>query len=141
MLKAVERLRVTFMPNINANLYYVTKFSLYFVIYWVYYFNSKISSITPVLSVRIVPDSFHLLIFYSEEFSTWIWCLPLVITRTLNFSSMHQFVQDKIIFFPCYLRSLCLKTGKKFWKILFEIRSNPTLMDSCLMCTPHYYIA
>ena len=31
------------------------------------------SSFTPVLCVRIVLDSFYLLIFYSEKLSTWIW--------------------------------------------------------------------
>ena len=34
------------------------------------YFYTKISSFTPVLSMRIVLDSFYLLIFYSEKFST-----------------------------------------------------------------------
>ena len=38
----------------------------------VYYFCSKISSFTPVLSIRIVLDSFYLLIFYFEKLSTWI---------------------------------------------------------------------
>ena len=36
----------------------------------VYYFYTKISSFTPVLSTRIVLNSFYLLIFYSEKFST-----------------------------------------------------------------------
>ena len=30
----------------------------------------------PVLYITIVLDSFYLLIFYSEKFSTWIWHLP-----------------------------------------------------------------
>ena len=30
----------------------------------------------PVLYIIIVLDSFYLLIFYSEKFSTWIWHLP-----------------------------------------------------------------
>ena len=47
----------------------------------------KISSFTPVLSLRIVLDSFYLLIFYSEKFSSWIWCLPLVVYVALNLSN------------------------------------------------------
>ena len=34
--------------------------------------NSKIHSFTPVLSIRIVLDSFYLTIFFSEKFSTLI---------------------------------------------------------------------
>ena len=33
----------------------------------VYYFYSKVSSFTPMLSIRIVLDSFCLLIFFSEK--------------------------------------------------------------------------
>ena len=38
----------------------------------VYYFYSKVSRFTPVLSIRIFLDSFYLLIFYSDKFSTCI---------------------------------------------------------------------
>ena len=41
-----------------------------------YYFYSKISSFIPVLYIRIVLDSFYLLVFYSKNFSTWISRLP-----------------------------------------------------------------
>ena len=52
-----------------VNLYHVTKFSpsLSFTVYYLY---SKISRFKPVLSIRIALDSFYVLIFYSEEFST-----------------------------------------------------------------------
>ena len=50
--------------HVYTNLYHMTKFSLF------YYFYSKISIITPVLFIRIVLDSFYLLTFYSEKFST-----------------------------------------------------------------------
>ena len=46
--------------------------------------NSKIHSFMPVLSIRIVPDSFYLIIFFSEKFSTSIWRLPLAANVTLN---------------------------------------------------------
>ena len=36
----------------------------------------KIGSFTPVLYIRIVLDSFYLLILFSEKFSTWICRLP-----------------------------------------------------------------
>ena len=41
----------------------------------------------PVLSIRIVLDSFYLLIFYSEKFLTWIWRLPFAVNVTLDLSS------------------------------------------------------
>ena len=51
---------------------YVTKCSpLSFTVYYL-----LISSFRSVLSRRIVLDSFYLLIFYFEKFSTWIWRLP-----------------------------------------------------------------
>ena len=51
---------------------YVIKCSpLSFTVYYL-----LISSFRSVLSRRIVLDSFYLLIFYFEKFSTWIWRLP-----------------------------------------------------------------
>ena len=47
---------------------------------------SKINSFTPVLSIRIVPGSVYLLIFYSEKFSARIWRLPFVVNVTLYLS-------------------------------------------------------
>ena len=38
------------------------------------------------LSIRIVPSSFHLLIFYFEKFSTWIWRLPFAVYVKLKVS-------------------------------------------------------
>ena len=40
----------------------------------------------PVLSIRIVLDSFYLLIFYSEKFSTWIWRFLFAVNLNLNLS-------------------------------------------------------
>ena len=48
-------------------------------------FNRKISSFIPVLYIRIVLDSFYLLIFYSEKVSTWIWRLLFG-----NLSNIHE---------------------------------------------------
>ena len=53
----------------NVNLYQVTKFSLYASV-TVHYSFSKMSSFTPVLSIRTVLDSFYLLICYVEKIST-----------------------------------------------------------------------
>ena len=57
------------------------------VLFTVYYFHSKTSSFfTPVLSIRIVLDSFYLLIFYSKKFSTGISNLLFAVNATLNLS-------------------------------------------------------
>ena len=53
----------------------------------VYYFCSKISSFIPILFIRIVLDSFYLLVFYSEKFSTWISLLPFDVNANLNLSN------------------------------------------------------
>ena len=68
------------------NLYHVTKFFPYFS-FTVYCFYTKISSFMPVLSVRIVVDSFFLLIFYSEKFSTHVCRLPYSANVNLNLSN------------------------------------------------------
>ena len=44
------------------------------------------SSFTPVLYIRIVLDSFYLLIFCFEKFSTWIWRLPFGVNVNLKLS-------------------------------------------------------
>ena len=71
----------------NVNLYQKTKFSLY-ASFTVHYSFSKMSSFTPVLSLKTVLDSFYLLIFYLEKFSTWKWRLPFAVDVTLNFSNI-----------------------------------------------------
>ena len=95
-LKRLERLRFTFTANVN--LYHVTKFSpnrsLLFIIS-----TNKISSFTPVLYVTIVLNSFYLLIFYSEKFSTWIWRFPFSINLNVNLS-IESHVYDKREFLP-----------------------------------------
>ena len=48
-------------------------------------------SFTLFSSIRIVLDCFNLLIFYFEEFSTWIWCLPFSINVTLILSNMQNY--------------------------------------------------
>ena len=64
----------------------------------VYYFYSKISSFTPVLSIRIVLDSCYLLFFYSEEYPTWLWRLSCVVNVTLNPSIKRPPIQNTKIF-------------------------------------------
>ena len=59
-----DRLRQT----ADVNLYHVTKFPPYFSP-TLYCFYAKMSSFIPVLTIGIVLDSFHLLVFYSEKFS------------------------------------------------------------------------
>ena len=56
----------------------------------VYYFYKEISGFTPVLSIRIVLDSFYLLIFYAEKFLTWIWRLLFAVNVNLNLSTVTQ---------------------------------------------------
>ena len=60
---SVSRLQQT----VNENLYQVTEFSLY-ASFTVHYFFSKVSSFTPVLSIKTALDG--LLIFYFEKFSS-----------------------------------------------------------------------
>ena len=48
----------------------------------------KISIFTPVLYMRIVLESFYLLLFYSEKFSTWICHLPFGVNANLNPSNI-----------------------------------------------------
>ena len=73
----------------NINLYHMTKF-LIFMLFAVYYFYSKISSFTPVLSIRTVLNSFLLLIFYFEKFSIWIWHLLFAVYVILNLSNIKK---------------------------------------------------
>ena len=58
----IERSRISFTPNSKRE--FVPNFSLPFTVYC---FHSKISSFTPVLSIKTVLDSFFLLIFFSEK--------------------------------------------------------------------------
>ena len=67
------------------NLYLVTKSSPYFS-FTVYCFYTKITSLMPVMSTRIVLDCFYLLIFYSEKFSTDVCRLPYAVNVNLNLS-------------------------------------------------------
>ena len=46
-------------------------------------------------SIRIVLDSFYLVIFYAKEFSTWIWCLLFAVNVTLNLSTIKFFLWFK----------------------------------------------
>ena len=62
----IERLRFTFTSNGKRE--FVLRDQVFPLLSFpVYYFCSKISSFTPVLSIRIVLDSFYLLIFYFES--------------------------------------------------------------------------
>ena len=69
------------------NLHLVTKSSPYFS-FTVYCFYTKITSLMPVLSTRIVLDCFYLLIFYSEKFSTDVCRLPYAVNVNLNLSTV-----------------------------------------------------
>ena len=74
------------------------------VVYCLYnhFYLKKISSFTPVLSIRIVLDSLYLLTFYSEKFPTWIWCLPFAVNLTLNLSNK-DCLRKHLIWLPGYL--------------------------------------
>ena len=56
----------------DVNLYHVTKFSIIFF--------------TPVLTIGIVRGCFYLLIFYSKDFSTWVWRLLFAVNVNINLS-------------------------------------------------------
>ena len=77
----IERLRFTFTSNGKRDqVFPILSFAIY-------YFCSKISSFTPVLSIRIVLDSFYLLIFYFDKLSTWIRRWQFAVNVTLNLSN------------------------------------------------------
>ena len=50
------------------------------------------SSFTPVFSIKTVLDSFYLLIFCCEKFSTWISSLVFAVNVTLNLSIVFRLV-------------------------------------------------
>ena len=57
----------------------------------------------PVLSIRIVLDSFFLLIFYSEKFSTHVCRLPYSANVNLNLSIDSEAMRAKgIISYYCF---------------------------------------
>ena len=57
----------------------------------------------PVLSIRIVLDSFFLLIFYSEKFSTHVCRLPYSANVNLNLSIDSEAMRAKgIIRYYCF---------------------------------------
>ena len=67
----------------------------------------KITSFTPVLYIRIVLDSFYLLIFYSEKFSTWIWRLPFSVNVNLNLAICYLFKTLKLFFASVEFQKYC----------------------------------
>ena len=56
----------------------------------------------PVLSIRIVLDSFFLLIFYSEKFSTHVCRLPYSANVNLNLSIVKKYLK---LGYAWYLRA------------------------------------
>ena len=73
----------------NENLYHLIKFSLY-LSFTVHYLYKEVSCFLPVLYIRIVLSCFHLLIFYFEKFSSWIWHLLFAVSMTLNLSNNNK---------------------------------------------------
>ena len=71
----------------TANVIFTTwpSFSLYYRLLFITSTKKK-SSFTLVLYITIVLNSFNLLKFNSEKFSTWIWRFPFSINVNLNFS-------------------------------------------------------
>ena len=68
-----------------------------------YYFYAKISRFAPVLSIRIVLDSFYLLIFCCEKYSTWTTRLQFAVNVTCNLSKAYPkgWVANKVHFGKC----------------------------------------
>ena len=81
----LERLRFKFTPKGKRE--FVPRDEVYPQLsFTVYYFYTEISGFTPVLSIRIVLDSFYLFIFYSEKFSNWFWRFLFAVNVNLNLS-------------------------------------------------------
>ena len=81
----IERLRFTFTPNGKREFAPRDQVFPLFFVYCLLLLH-KISSFMLVLSTRIVPDFFYLLIFYSEKFSTDVCRLPYAVNVNLNLS-------------------------------------------------------
>ena len=80
----------------------------------------------------IVLDSFYLLIFYSEKFSTWIWRLPFGIEVNLNLPSSTKWVATLYVresFKNCEPTFVeCMAPCIVWFKILLLL---PTFVGSC----------
>ena len=85
-LAKLERLRITFTPNGKREFVPRDEVFPLIVVYCILlqFLLKTTSCFTPGLSITIVLDSFHLLIFYSEKFSTQNWLLPFAVNVTLN---------------------------------------------------------
>ena len=83
----------------NANLYHMTKFSLY-LSFTFHYFYTQISSFMQFFIHKNCFEFFCLLIFYFEKFLAWIWSLPFTVYVKLKLSSIIINISILIII-PC----------------------------------------
>ena len=83
--RSLKRLRFTCTPNGRREFVPRDQVFPYFP-FTLHCFYIKISSFILVSTIGIVRDYFHLLIFYSEKFLTWVWRLPLAVNVNLNLS-------------------------------------------------------
>ena len=89
-LKTIERFKESCLwQTANVNLYHLIKFSLY-LSFTVHYLYKKVSCFMPVLSITIVLNSFYMLIFCFEKFSSRIWRLLFAVSMTLNLSNNNK---------------------------------------------------
>ena len=72
------------------NFYHLNKFSPYFPFTLYCFYEKKISSFVPVLTIRIVRDCIYLLISDSEKFSTRVRRLPYAVNVNLNLCNLDQ---------------------------------------------------
>ena len=87
--KRIERVKFTCTPNGKPE--FVPRDQVFpLVVVYCLLLLLEINIFTPVLSIRIVLDNFYLLIFYFEEFSTWIWRLPFAANVTLNLPNLRN---------------------------------------------------
>ena len=99
-LKTIELERFTFALDGKREFVPRDRPSLSFTFY---NFYSKISSFAPILSIRIELDSFCLLIFCFEKYSTWIWRLQFAVDVICNLSKAYAkgWAANKVHFGKC----------------------------------------
>ena len=114
------------------NLYHVTKFSpnLSFSVYYLY---TKISGFTPVLSIRIVLDSFYCLfsiLLRNSQLEFAVCCLPFAVNVTLK--SLQSVSHPNRTSMATTERIYFMAETNLFLRIkLFHLRSKSYNKDSC----------
>ena len=83
MLQNRTELRINTAQNTEIKIHAYAKRQTWICITWP---SFSIIFFTPVLTIGIARGCFYLLIFYSKDFSTWVWRLPFAVNVNINLS-------------------------------------------------------